>query len=132
MKSSLYHVVSRVLIYQDKTLDYIARALELDLIGSGNSPNKALADLENAIKAQVSFALQKETPDMIYFKAEPQYEQRWLDAAKNNMRDLAAGDVAIGVKLIATVIKVEACIPKASGNKFSLMNATKEFACARA
>lgn len=84
MKASRHNVVSRVLIYRDEPKDYIARALDLDLIGSGDSPNQALIDLENAIQAQVSFALQKGSPEMIYFKAEPEYERRWLDAAKKN------------------------------------------------
>ncbi|MCX6993055.1 MAG: hypothetical protein NT011_07925 [Kiritimatiellaeota bacterium] len=132
MNATKHFVVSRVLIYRDESGDYIARALELDLIGSGDAPNKALKDLENAIQAQVSFALQKGASDMIYFKAEPEYDRRWLEAAKSGMRDLATGDAAIHVKCVATVIRVEALIPKTSARKFYSMPGMKEMACARA
>jgi hypothetical protein len=132
MKAAKHFIVSRVLIYRDETGDYIARALELDLIGSGDAPNKSLKDLENAVQAQVSFALQKGAPEMIYFKAEPEYERRWLEAAKSGVRDLAAGDAAIQVKCVATVISVEALVPKAPSQKFYSMPEMKGMACARA
>lgn len=132
MKATKHFVVSRVLIYRDESGDYIARALELDLIGSGYAPNQALKDLENAVQSQVSFALQKGAPETIYFKAEPEYDRRWLEAAKNGMRDLAAGDAAMHVKCVATVISVEALIPKASARKFYSMREMKGTACARA
>lgn len=127
MKETKHFVVSRVLIYCDESGDYIARALELDLIGTGSSPNKALKDLENAIQAQVSFALQKGAPEMFYFKAAPEYEERWLEAARKGLCNLAAGDVAMYCD--ATVIRIEASAPL---NKFYLAPAAKGLAGARA
>lgn len=118
-------VFSRVLIYRDSG-DYIARALELDLLGSGDSPNKALVDLEYAIRAQVSFALQKNAPEMIYFKADREYEKRWLDAARKELQNLAEGDVAI-----ATIIKVEAT-PPANGQEYRVGSKPRGLVCAQA
>lgn len=132
MKTTKHFVVSRVLIYRDATGDYIARALELDLIGSGYAPNQALKDLENAIQAQVSFALQKGAVEMIYFKAEPEYDQRWLKAAQDGIRDLARGDVAMGIKCFATVISVEASALKSESRKFFSVPEPKGLACAQA
>jgi hypothetical protein len=132
MKAASHNVVSRVLIYCDASGDYIARALDLDLIGSGDSPNRALIDLENAIQAQVSFALQKGTPEMIYFKAESEYDRRWLEAAKKNIRDLAEGDVALRVKCIATVISVQASELQKEAKKFFPLTEMKEHLRAQA
>lgn len=121
-------VVSRVLIYRDGG-DYVARALELDLLGSGNSPNKALKDLEHAVRAQVSFALQKNAPDMIYFQADKECEKRWLDAARRGLQNLADGDVAIHCR--ATMIQVDAAVPTA-GQRFRMESSPRELACAQA
>jgi predicted RNase H-like HicB family nuclease len=129
MKIDRHAVVSRVLIYRDTTQDYIARAIDMDLIGSGDTPNKALIDLKNAIEAQVSFAIQKKAPEIIYFKAEPEYEKRWLEAAKSNIKDLAKGDLAMGIRYIATVIQVEASIPLKPRQFHPI---TEEALCARA
>ena len=101
-------VSSRVLVYQDETGDYVAQALEFDLIGSGDSPNKALKDLEHAVEAQVTFAVQKAQLSMIYFKAPAEYEKRWLEAARKGVQNLADGDVAMGFKAVATFISIPA------------------------
>jgi predicted RNase H-like HicB family nuclease len=106
MKTFNCKVVSRVLIYQDSTGDYVAHALDLDLIGSGNSVNKATKDLENAIESQVTFALQKGDLSMIYFEAAVEDEKRWLEAARKGAQSLCDGDVAIGVEACATVIEL--------------------------
>jgi hypothetical protein len=101
-------VSSRVLVYREATADYIAHALELDVIGTGNSPNKAMKDLENAIQAQISFCAQKDCMESLFFAAPKEYVERWLSAANKGIQDLVSGDVAMGLDCFATVI----CIPE--------------------
>lgn len=89
-------VASRVLVYRDEDGDYIAHALEMDLIGTGDRPNKACKDLKNAILAQLAFCRQKDNFDALFFMAPKEYEKRWLKAAGKGVQNLSDGDMAAG------------------------------------
>ena len=73
-------VTSRVLLYQDRDGTYVAHALETDLIGEGNSPNKAMTDLRNAMEAQITFAIQMGNAGMIQRQAPAEIITRWEKA----------------------------------------------------
>lgn len=99
-------VTSRVLVYQERDGNYVAHAIETDLIGEGASPNKAMTDLKNALEAQITFALQIGKPDMIYRQAPAEIVTRWDKAARQSIRDLAHDGDPLHVKAVATVIEI--------------------------
>jgi predicted RNase H-like HicB family nuclease len=98
-------LVFRVLLYQDDG-EYVAHAVELDLLGMGNSPNKAIADLRGAIEAQVTFAMQKKDPGLLSFPAPTEVATRWQEAQRKELCDLATGDVSIEGRCRAMVIEI--------------------------
>lgn len=100
-------VASRVLVYLDPADgNYVAHALEMDLIGFGDSPNKALADLKNAIEAQISFAVQKSALPSLFHPAPKAEVERWQKANGAALADLAKGDATLNVTCRATVIEI--------------------------
>ena len=62
----------RALIYTNDS-GYIAHCLEMDLIGIGDTPKKAVADLADHTEMQVSFANQQGNPSMLWHPA-----PKWL------------------------------------------------------
>ena len=99
-------VTSRVLLYQDWDGVYVAHALETDLIGEGNSPNKAMIDLKNAMEAQITFAIQMGEPGMIGRRAPDDIVARWEKANKQSIKDLTKEGHSLRVKSVATVIEI--------------------------
>ena len=68
----------RVLGFREDGM-WCAIALELDLYGTGRNFDEAVADLKNAVDAQVSFAIQHDNLDGILFPA----DERYFDLYKN-------------------------------------------------
>ena len=64
---------------------WCAIALEMSLRGYGETFGEALNDLEEAIEAQLSFALQHDTLDSIWKPAEPHYVQLYENTRKRSM-----------------------------------------------
>lgn len=81
----------RVLTYREDKV-YVAHALEMDLIGEGESANKAIQNLRGAVEAQLSFAVQKGDPRLLDFSASQDIVERYERAFRENLHDLAMGD----------------------------------------
>ena len=117
-------LITKVLVYKDRgDDDYVAHSLEFDLIGYGDSPNKALHDLENAIDAQLGFAIQKEDMGLVFHKAPKELFERWEKALQGKIQDLAKDDVAMDYKYEAEYLEYSAkelqeIASKAHENKF--------------
>ena len=97
----------RVLLYSERG-EYVAHAIELDLIGAGASPNKALADLRNAVEAQITFAMQMNDPALLHFPAPADVAARWDEAFSARLHDLATGDVPLKFRCVATFMEISA------------------------
>ena len=69
----------RVLLYKEDG-EWTAHALELDLIGSGESEDSALADLHKAVGCQISFAIQKKDISMLSREVPKEYFVRWKES----------------------------------------------------
>ena len=61
-----------VLGYEEDGL-HVAHCLEMDLKGRGESNEEALEDLLDLIRMQITFALEKGEPGLIYHPAESKY-----------------------------------------------------------
>ena len=99
-------VTSRVLLYQERDGTYVAHALETDLIGEGNSPNKAMTDLRNAMEAQITFAIQMGNTGMIQRQAPAEIIARWEKANTQSIKDLTQDGHTLHVKAVAKVIEI--------------------------
>lgn len=63
--------------------DWIALALEFDLIGHGDTPEEALDSLIGAVTAQIEFACEKNDPGLLDFPAEEKYFKLFNEARKS-------------------------------------------------
>ncbi len=79
-----------VLGYQEDG-EWIALALEMDLRGYGESFDEALDDLGNLVEMQVSFALFKKQPELIWSPADPVWFERFAEVRQTRLRDLYSG-----------------------------------------
>lgn len=65
--------------------EWTAIALELDVRGFGSSAEEALSDLIEMVKAQVSFAVQRNHPASIWRRADETYWRMFDDARRNHL-----------------------------------------------
>lgn len=66
--------------------EWQAIALELNLVGFGDSFESAVADLNQTIEAQISFAVQHDTLDSIFVPADPKYLQIYADIRRASIK----------------------------------------------
>ena len=67
-----YELIVNVLGYQEDD-EWCALALEMDLRGYGNTFEEAFEELDRCIEMQISYALQKGKPEMIFHAADPMF-----------------------------------------------------------
>jgi len=70
---------TKVLLYKEGG-QFVAHALEMDLLGYGRTRNAAVKELRGLVKAQISFARNMDDDSLLLFPAEREYFERW-DAA---------------------------------------------------
>jgi predicted RNase H-like HicB family nuclease len=121
MSSHLFDLSFRVLIYEEAG-EYVAHALELDLVGSGKSPEKAQEALQEAIICQLTFAAQKNEPNLLPHRAPDELFERWERTQMEAVRLVAmpsGSDLSAEWKCQAAVIEIKRKeITKASRRKF--------------
>jgi len=126
-------VTSRVLLYQDRDGTYVAHALETDLIGEGNSPNKAMTDLRNAMEAQITFAIQMGNTGMIQRQAPAEIITRWEKANKQSIKDLTKDGHTLHVKAVAKMIEItprEVALLRSKARRNAFAAPSEAVACA--
>jgi hypothetical protein len=79
MKTHYYDLSIRVLIYREGA-QFVAHALELDVLASGNSESAAKKALERLLDNQLSFAACLGIPEAIHFPAPQEFFDRWEKA----------------------------------------------------
>lgn len=102
MDTRVYNLQIRVLIYRDEG-NYVAHALEMDLVAYGKTEKAALSELQRLIACQVSFAIAKGEEHLILFPAERALFDRWEAAQNSSLRALAT-DKPASMKARAVVI----------------------------
>lgn len=80
-------LVFRVLLYKENQ-EWTAHALELDLLGFGESEEEAFEDLRQAVSTQISFATQIGDTSLIDHKAPKEFFERWNDAQERRLEGL--------------------------------------------
>jgi hypothetical protein len=90
MKAHYYDLSIRVLIYKEDD-QFVAHALELDILGYGDSEDEAKKELKDLVASQLSFASCVGKPDIVTFPAPKEFFARW---EKANQAQLSAGRVS--------------------------------------
>lgn len=103
----IYELQIRVLICREDG-EFVARALELDLLGCGSTERAALEELKRAVEAQISFAHQMNDARLIGFPAEAEFFSRWEDAQRKAIRAEILGDKSVKLAARARVISFTA------------------------
>ncbi len=91
MDAHIYGIQIRVLLCQEDG-EWVARALELDLLGYGESQEEAMAALREAVEAQISFAHQRNDVGLLPFPAEKEYFDRWEEAQHSALQSEIMGN----------------------------------------
>ena len=103
MNRHIYNIQIRVLICKEDG-EYIARALELDLLGYGKTEAEAVEELKTAVEAQISFARKMNDENLINFPAEKTYFNRWEEAQMKAMKMELLEEKSVKLQAVATFI----------------------------
>ena len=79
MAAHVYDLTVRVLIYKEDD-QYVAHALEFDILGYGGTELAAKKELVGLLDNQLSFAACKGAPESVYFPAPKEFFERWEKA----------------------------------------------------
>lgn len=79
MEAHVYDFQLRVLLYREDG-EFVAHALEMDLLGYGKTEAEALRDLKGLIESQVTFARQMNDDTLLDFPAPKELFARWEKA----------------------------------------------------
>ena len=87
MQTRIYDFQIRVLLSRDGD-DFVAHALEMDLVAYGKTENKAMEELRNLIRNQVAFSIEKGEDHLMAFSAPKRYFERWEKAHADALRGI--------------------------------------------
>jgi len=85
MEAQIYDLSFRALISQEGE-EFVAHALETDLLGYGKTEAAAIKELHELILCQISFARQKKEDSLLIFPAAKEYFERWENAHEAALR----------------------------------------------
>ena len=85
MKAHYYDLSIRVLIYKEDG-QFVAHALELDILGYGKTESAAKKELEGLLDNQLSFAACMEKPEIVNFPAPKEFFDRWEKANQAQLK----------------------------------------------
>lgn len=104
MCTRAFDISIRVLISREDD-QYVAHGLEMDLLGYGNTEEAALKDLFEAIRCQITFAVQQGNDDLLTITAPAEYIKRWEEAQQYQLRVGLTNDRSGLIKTKATFIQ---------------------------
>lgn len=103
MKTHCYDLTIRVLIYKEDN-QFVAHALELDILAYGNTEEAAKKELEGLLGNQLSFAACKEKPEMVLFPAPKEFFDRWEKANRAGLKGEPIFEKSLGLRGTPTVL----------------------------
>jgi hypothetical protein len=102
MKAHYYDLSIRVLIYRESST-FVAHALDLDVLGYGDTENAAKKDLEGLVNNQLSFAACMGSPESVNFAAPKEFFNRWEKAHQAQLQGVRGPEKSTGFNTKATV-----------------------------
>jgi len=103
MKTHYYDLAIRVLVYKESN-QFIAHALELDILAYGKTEGAAKKALEGLLDNQLSFAACKETPEAVLFPAPKEFFDRWEKANQAGLKGEPILEKSLGLRGKPTVV----------------------------
>ncbi|MGC3961337.1 MAG: hypothetical protein QM813_26440 [Verrucomicrobiota bacterium] len=103
MDKATYDIHLRVLVCKEDS-EFVARALEMDLIGYGKTEAEAIEELKGNIEAQVSFSNQINAEELLARAADQEYFERWEKAQKMAIRGIVLEDKPVQLKARAVIL----------------------------
>lgn len=91
MHTHCYELPIRVLFSRDGR-DYVAHALELDLVAYGKTEKGAMDELQDTMTVQMSYASQENKPELVYNPAPKEFFDRWEAAQAAALRGTVSHD----------------------------------------
>lgn len=85
---NIYDFQIRVLVSPEDG-EYIAHALEMDLVAYGKTEKEALRELNHLVFNQISFAIEKGEEHLMIFNAPKEFFQRWESAHTDALKGIA-------------------------------------------
>lgn len=126
MDKHICEIPLRVLLYKEDG-EFVAHALEMDLLGYGASEKAATEDLESLVVCQLIFAHQKADDSLLLFPAPKEFFNRWEAARVAALKKEVMGDKSIKLEAKAIVISIPGEKLKSSPKAFHPAN---NLACA--
>ena len=86
--ASAYDMTMNVLGFREDD-SWCALGLEVDIRGYGKTFGEACEDLKDLVLMQITFAIQKDQPDMIWRPSDPVYFERFSEQRRRQFRYFA-------------------------------------------
>src|SRR5437016_3770859 len=122
MDTNLYDFQIRVLLSDDEG-QLVAHALEMDLVAYGKTEKEALRALNDLIRNQISFAIEKQEEHLMYFRAPDGYFAEWEKAHEAALK----GMVAPGKCATIHVKAMSICFSHREINELKKLSHSKRF-----
>ena len=110
METCIYDFQVRVLVTRDED-QYVAHALEMDLVAYGDTEKEAVEKVASLMKNQISFAIQKGQDHLTDFRAPKAYFEEWEKIHNASLQGLAGKCSHIKMRataLVFTLADIEA------------------------
>src|SRR6266705_5282156 len=104
MEKNIYDFHIRVLLYKDDG-DFVAHALEMDLVAYGDSERTALKELHELVCCQISFAHQQGDDSLVNFPASRDLFDRWETAHAAALKSQILPDKSVKMNTKAVFIR---------------------------
>jgi hypothetical protein len=109
MDKHFHDLPLHVLVYPEEER-IVAHALEMDVLGYGNTQEEACKNLQDAVEAQLSFAVTSKAPELVSFRAPEEFFERWEKAQAGALRNVVTGDVATTLETKAVFMEITAAM----------------------
>jgi hypothetical protein len=123
MNTHIYHFGIRVLIYEEDG-QICAHALEMDVLGYGKTEKRAISDLSEGIKSQISFARLKSDDTLLPFPAPKEFYERWEAAHAETFKNQIRQDIADTMNIKAVWMDIGEEFNNVPATRFKLMEAS--------
>lgn len=122
MISDFKEFVINILGYRDDD-GWVALAIDMDLRGHGETFDAALEELKELVDMQISFALDKGLPSMIWHPAEDVWIEKWNQARREWISDLVTGHTEGGGDRAGSIVPdVPPAFIGSSGSQYTRVN----------
>jgi len=103
MEKHIYKLPIRVLLKEEDG-EFVAHALEFDLLGYGSTHAEALKNLDDMIRMQITFASQQKKSEMVVHPAPKEFFDCWEKAHQAALRNQITPARSLGFNFEATCI----------------------------